>query len=158
MLFHIPYYFFLYSFALPRCGGTGNPSPGADAGGVPRGVVGAAPYGGKVPNLSLRASAHTGVAIRVPRPFSNVFKWQFENSAIFNFQFSIFNLSMWGTGDEQCSPLQAGAWRTLCAATPPSLPGRPPAGGSACQFPCRCPGAYRRKRRRRWCSERRRHP
>ena len=43
------------------------------------------------PILSLRASAHTGVAIRNPVPFFNVFKWQFENSTIFNFQFSIFN-------------------------------------------------------------------
>ena len=37
-------------------------------------------------NESLARTAATA-----PIPFFNVFKWQFENTAIFNFQLSIFN-------------------------------------------------------------------
>ena len=51
----------------------GNPSPPV-------------PYGGKVPVLSLRASAHTGVAIRFPRPFP-----MFSNGNLKTPQFSIIN-------------------------------------------------------------------
>ena len=51
------------------------------------------------PILSLRASAHTGVAIRNPRPpspFFNVFKWQFENTSILHFSFFIFHFPQAG--------------------------------------------------------------
>ena len=41
-----------------------------------------------------------------PVPISNVFKWQFENTTIFNFQLSIFN-----------SPAAGCMWRTMFAAT-----------------------------------------
>ena len=63
------------------------------------------PYGGKAPVLSLRGPVRP-VAIRFPRPLFNVFKWQFENSTIFNSQFSIFN-----------SPRAGCVWRSLTAAT-----------------------------------------
>ena len=53
-----------------------------------RGVVGAAPYN-RFPRLSLRG--RQAVAIRVPRPFSNVFKWQFENTTIFHFSIFVFH-------------------------------------------------------------------
>ena len=90
------------------------------------GRIRAAPTAENVPFLSLRASAHTGVAIRISRPpFFNVFRWQFENSDIFNFQLSILNSPGAGCGTrtaesrpygrpgrsacgEQCSPLRAG--------------------------------------------------
>ena len=48
---------------------------------------------GRFPRLSMRASSQTGVVLasrrRVPRPFSIVFKWQFENTSIFHFSFFI---------------------------------------------------------------------
>ena len=58
-------------------------------------TAGCRPYGGKAPILSLRGPVRP-VAIRTPRPpspvpFSNVFKWQFENTTIFNSQLSIIN-------------------------------------------------------------------
>ena len=79
-----------------------------------RGVGDAAPYGGKFPALSLRdqlcissgnqicraeacifgpslKSADWSWQSASPVPFSNVFKWQFENTTILNSQFSIFN-------------------------------------------------------------------
>ena len=52
-----------------------------------RGVEDAAPYA-----ASFRAQRE----IRPPCPLSYLFKWQFENSDIFNFQLSIFNSP--GTG------------------------------------------------------------
>ena len=75
------------------CGRGGRPmaAPTAcAAGGAGRGRQGAVPTGGRVPALSLRGPVRP-VAIRNPVPFSNVFKWQFENTTILNFQFSILN-------------------------------------------------------------------
>ena len=51
-----------------------NGRPYGESGRETRGVEDAAPYDGKVPVLSLRASAHTGVAIRNPVPFFSRFQ------------------------------------------------------------------------------------
>ena len=62
-------------------------------------TAGCRPYGGKVPVLSLRdQSADWSWQSVTPVPFSNVFKWQFENTTIFNSQFSIFNSPRAGCG------------------------------------------------------------
>ena len=74
-----------------------------------RGVGDAAPYGGKAPVLSLRdQSADWSWQSVTPVPFFHVFKWQFENTAFFNFQFSILNFQFARNGRQ---------WRSMTAAT-----------------------------------------
>ena len=74
------------------------------------GRQGAAPYGGKVPVLSLRdQSADWSWQSVTPVPFFNVFKWQFENTSIFHFSFFIFHFPQSGYGGLQ--------WRAMLAAT-----------------------------------------
>ena len=77
-------------------------------GGVSRGRP---PTGGKVPYLSLRdQSADWSWQSASPVPFSNVFKWQFENTSIIHSSFFIFHFLPWrGKCGEQCSPLRTGA-------------------------------------------------
>ena len=87
-----------------------------------RGVEDAAPYGGKVPVLSLRdQSADWSWQSVTPVPFFHVFKWQFENTTIIHSSFFIFHFLPWrGKCGEQCSPLQAGAdGRRGASRTPP---------------------------------------
>ena len=74
---------------------SGRPMTAPTAGGKRRGVEDAAPYGKYLPFLSLRDQSADWSWQSVP--IFNVFKWQFENTTIFTFQFSIFISQVRGT-------------------------------------------------------------
>ena len=95
------------------CGRGGRPMTAATAGaagGAGRGRQGAVPTAGR--SRFCHCEGRYGPWQSVPPspvPFSNVFKWQFENTAILNSQFSIRpsgrqwrSIPMKGTGDRRC--------------------------------------------------------
>ena len=112
-------------FNSPGAGRRGRPMTAPTAGVVRRGIEDAAPHGRKVPICHCEPVRTLAWQSASPVPFFNVLKWQFENTAIFIFQFSIFNSPGAGRRGQPMTPPYDGCGQeTQGVEEPPPMAGR----------------------------------